>query len=95
MKEENINVNNRISPLSRRIIQLQENGFVYDFHHTGKKIICIQTNAELELNAVKIINLECFMAPGEERRYLYSLESENGLRGLLLNESRCLDQLYQ
>jgi len=94
MKEESINVNNRISPLSRRIIQLQEIGFVYDFQHADKKIICVQTNSELELCAVKIISLECFMAPGEERRYLYSLESENGLRGLLLNDSRCLDQSY-
>jgi len=92
MKEENINGKDKISSLSKRIIQLHEKGFVYDFQYAGKKIICVQTNAVLELCAVKIIGLDCFMPPGAERRYLYSLESDNGLRGLLLNISRCMDQ---
>ena len=94
MKEENISIRKQTTPLSRRIIQLQEQGFTYDFEHAGSFLICVQTGVELDISAIKIVSLDCFMPPGAERRYLYALESESGFRGIMLTSSRSLDPVY-
>ena len=91
METGNNRLKDKVMPLIRQIIRLQETGFVLDFQKIGNSLICLQTGAELDIVTIKVISIDHLDSNNGEKQYLCALESDECTRGLLLTDFNLFD----
>ena len=80
-------INERIT---NKIIELQEKGFDLDFQILGtKELLCIQNNIVFGVDNIEILMREqAYDQISHSQKFIHSVETFEGLRGILLCERR-------
>lgn len=76
--------------ITNRVIELQERGFDLDFQLLGgKEVLCIQNNIVFKIDNLEILVLEqAYDQFSHSQMFIHSVETFEGLRGILLSEKR-------
>lgn len=80
-------INERIT---NKVIELQEKGFDLDFQFLGtKELICLQNNIIFGVDNVEImVREQAYDQISHSQKFIHSVETFEGLRGILLSERK-------
>ena len=72
--------------ITKRIIELHESGFVFDFEHLHQNCLrCIQDNLDFQLDDLSVIVVDqVYDQFTRSIKYVHSIETSSGYKGVLL-----------
>ena len=76
------------SSITRRVIELHDNGYEYDFLMLGRHLLCIQSNQGFPASAVhiKVID-QGYDKLSRSFKYIHTVDTCNGEKGVMISEA--------
>ena len=89
MKSALLKIRKRNNAITKRVIELQDQGYLYDFMYLGKeKFLCLQDSVCFYPPdvSIKLID-QAYDQFSNCYKYIHSVETASGYKGLLLEEA--------